>query len=101
MADVTILAPADWQVDLKEQQLTIIAPASTSIEKEDHIKIVYTSIQGYLRMVTISVKLLTTGFDANATLAWNRFATHSPENILLDFSYAGYKHGTEHLPPFI
>lgn len=100
VADVTILAPADWQVDLKEQQLTIIAPASTSIEKEDHIKIVYTSIQGYLRMVTISVKLLTTGFDANATLAWNRFATHSPENILLDFSYAGYKHGTE-APPAI
>ena len=100
VADVTILAPADWQVDLKEQQLTIIAPASTSIEKEDHIKIVYTSIQGYLRMVTISVKLLTTGFDANATLAWNRFATHSPENILPDFSYAGYKHGTE-APPAI
>lgn len=97
---VTILAPDDWQADLEEQQLTIIAPSNTSVEKEENIKIIYTSIQGYLRMTTISVKLLTTGFDANATLAWNRFATNSPENILLDFSYAGYKHGTE-APPAV
>lgn len=27
------------------------------------------------------------------TTAWNEFVTNSPQNVLLDFSYAGYNHG--------
>ncbi len=30
--------------------------------------------------------------QANTT-AWNEFGTNSDKNVLLDFSYAGYKHG--------
>ena len=32
------------------------------------------------------------------TTAWNEFATNSKDNVLLDFSYAGYNHGLS-LPP--
>lgn len=96
----TILAPDNWKIDLEEKQLTITAPSTATAEKEYTIKIVCTSINGYLRITSIPVKLLTTGFDANATLAWNNFATGNPANVLPDFSYAGYKHGIE-APPAI
>lgn len=34
----------------------------------------------------------------NTTEAWNKFVTGSADNVLLDFSYAGYKHGEEAAP---
>lgn len=41
---------------------------------------------------TVSVKPMET------TLAWNKFLTGAADNVLLDFSYAGYKHGEEAAP---
>ena len=32
------------------------------------------------------------------TLAWNKFVAGTEDNVLLDFSYAGYKHGEEAAP---
>ena len=32
------------------------------------------------------------------TDAWNKFVAGSADNVLLDFSYAGYKHGEEEAP---
>lgn len=32
------------------------------------------------------------------TKAWNKFVAGSADNVLLDFSYAGYKHGEEEAP---
>lgn len=32
------------------------------------------------------------------TEAWNKFVAGSADNVLLDFSYAGYKHGEEEAP---
>lgn len=34
----------------------------------------------------------------NTTDAWNKFVTGSTDNVLLDFSYAGYKHGEVEAP---
>ncbi len=36
--------------------------------------------------------------NKNTTDAWNKFVTESEDNVLLDFSYAGYKHGEEEAP---
>ena len=33
--------------------------------------------------------------DANAALAWRNFKAGTADNVLLDYSYAGYKHGEE------
>lgn len=36
--------------------------------------------------------------DLETTEAWNKFNAGAEDNILLDFSYAGYKHGEEEAP---
>ena len=97
VSEASIIAPDGWKVDLEENQLTIISPANTDREKELKIKIVCTSIQGYLRTTTIPVKLLTTTFGANTCTSWQEFINKDAKNVLLDFSYAGYKHGE--MPP--
>lgn len=98
IAQAMIQAPDGWQVKLEEQLLTIVAPSKNEVEKTETIRIVITSSKNYIRIVPITVRLLTTGYDANACTAWNEFNTNAPGNILPDFSYAGYKHG-EVAPP--
>ena len=41
------------------------------------------------------VTLLDEQVDANAALAWRNFKAGTADNVLLDYSYAGYKHGEE------
>lgn len=100
VAKVVIQAPAGWSVQLEEQLLSITAPTQNSIEKEEVIQLIITSEKGYIRIVPINVRLLTTDFDANACKAWLDFKNQTADNLLLDFSYAGYKHG-EVAPPDI
>ena len=48
--------------------------------------------------MTLEAKLLNTTFDADYCNAWKEFVSGSENNVLLDFSYAGYMHG-EVAPP--
>lgn len=98
VAKVVIQAPDGWLVRLDEQELSITAPTQNNIEKEESIRLIITSDKGYIRIVPIQVRLLTTSFDANACKAWLDFKNQTAQNLLLDFSYAGYKHG-EVAPP--
>lgn len=97
VAEAIIQAPEGWEVSLTEKQLTIIAPNSNSVVKKETIKIVITSDRNYIRIVPIQVQLLTTAFGSGCT-AWTEFITKDANNVLLDFSYAGYKRG-EVAPP--
>ena len=64
---------------------------------EETIKIVLTSSKNYIRIVSIEVKQLSNEAGAEA---WQQFVNEDQQNVLLDFSYAGYKHG-EIAPPEI
>lgn len=92
---IIIDAPEEWMVVVEEDQLFVTAPKKNFIEKEVEIRLFITSEEGYLKVVKFSVVQLTTELDANACEAWNNFKTQSEENLLLDFSYAGYMHGEE------
>ena len=96
--EATIQAPQGWKVTLSETELSITAPDKTDVERQETIRIIITSPKKYIRILPIRVKLLTSKYDATACLAWNEFITGAPDNVLLDFSYAGYKHG-EVAPP--
>lgn len=98
VANAIIQAPEGWKVTLSETELKITAPSQTDAEKQEKINILITSPKQYIRIVTMDVKLLTTKFDASFCTAWNEFVNKDPKNVLLDFSYAGYKHG-EVAPP--
>lgn len=56
-----------------------------------------------LSSMTISIKTGTATYnipvkEMETTLAWNKFVLGAEDNLLLDFSYAGYKHGEESAP---
>lgn len=96
---VVIKAPKGWNIVLKDNELSITSPKANDIEnKEEIINIIITSSKNYIRIVPLKVQLLTTGYDANACDAWNKYNLGEADNLLLDFSYAGYKHG-EVAPP--
>lgn len=98
VSEAMIQAPEGWEVKLTENELRIQAPRKTDAERRESIRIVITSPKNFIRIVKVDVKLLSAGFYENACAAWNEFANKQPGNVLLDFSYAGYKHG-EVAPP--
>lgn len=98
VAGAFIQAPDGWTVVLNEESLLVSAPARNSTEREVEVRIVVTSEENYIKMVTLTFVQLTVGIDENGCEAWNNFKLQTEENVLLDYSYAGYKHG-EQAPP--
>ncbi|MDN0051486.1 DUF4955 domain-containing protein [Bacteroides caecigallinarum] len=89
-----------WKIKIDEKELAIQAPSENKRNEaytEDIIIKIF-SKEGYCRLVTMKVKLLTTEMFNGAAQAWNDFVNQDPDNVLLDFSYAGYMHG-EVAPP--
>lgn len=90
-----IRAPEGWHVVLEEDMLFVTAPELNSVEREVEIQIIITSEEGYMKVVKLKFVQLTIALDQNACEAWNNFKLGNDENVLLDFSYAGYMHGEE------
>lgn len=83
-----------WGVKLTENKLIVTAP-KTNVQGKEYEEQIYIKIfskEGYCRVVKLPVKLLTTKIDANSAIAWQHFKT-GENNVLLDYSYAGYNHG--------
>lgn len=98
VAEVTIHAPKGWSAELEETTLKITSPAQMPAQSEFTLSLVATSEEGYLKIIPMKLTLLNETWDANACEAWRNFKLRNDENVLLDFSYAGYKHG-EVAPP--
>lgn len=98
VAEVTIQAPKGWSAELEETTLKITSPAQMPAQSEFTLSLVATSEEGYLKIIPMKLTLLNETWDANACAAWRNFKLRNDENVLLDFSYAGYKHG-EVAPP--
>lgn len=58
----------------------------------------YDSTSMTLALKTGGKSFTVTVRDMKTTEAWNKFNAGAEDNILLDFSYAGYKHGEETAP---
>ena len=95
-----VIETTGWGIKLTETELTVTAPAANSQGKdyETQIAIKIFSKEGYCRLVTLPVKLLATAVNENSAIAWQNFLSGGSENVLLDYSYAGYMHG-EVAPP--
>lgn len=99
VAEAMLQVPAGWKATLEETTLTVTAPPTASASGEPlTLSVVATSKEGYLKIATLKLKLLTDELYANACEAWRNFEAGTAKNVLLDFSYAGYKHG-EVAPP--
>lgn len=96
--EATIQAPEGWKVVLTETELSITSPATADAERQEKINIIITSPKNYVRVVAVQAKLLTKKYSAGTSQAWKDYVGQSTDNVLLDFSFAGYKHG-EVAPP--
>lgn len=95
-----VIETLDWGIQIEETKMYVTAP-STNVkgqEYEENLIIKIFSKEGYCRLVTVPVKLSTTKLNENTALAWQYFSSNSEQNVLLDYSYAGYMHG-EVAPP--
>lgn len=99
VAEAVIQAPEGWRAELTETELIVTAPAvARQAEEPVTLSVVVTSPKGYLKIVSLEVVLLNEQLDANACAAWRNFKAGTADNVLLDYSYAGYGHG-EVAPP--
>lgn len=96
--EAVIQAPQGWKVALSETELSITSPDATDVVKHEQITIIITSTKKYIRIVTVQTQLLTSKYASGTSRTWLDFAGKSADNILPDFSFAGYKHG-EVAPP--
>ena len=95
-----VIETLNWGIQIEENKMYVTAP-STNVkgqEYEENLIIKIFSKEGYCRLVTVPVKLSTTKLNENTALAWQYFSSNSEQNVLLDYSYAGYMHG-EVTPP--
>ena len=98
VVEVMIQAPKGWSAELEETTLKVTSPAQMPTQSEFTLSLVATSEEGYLKIIPMKLTLLNETWDASACEAWRNFKLRNDENVLLDFSYAGYKHG-EVAPP--
>ena len=93
--DALIQAPEGWEVALNEAKLSITSPNTTDAVKTEEINIIITSSRKFIRIVTIKTKLLN---SYGTSKTWLDFEGNTNDNVLLDFSFAGYEHGEKEPP---
>ena len=95
VTDAVVMAyPDGWRIQITEEGKFIITP-SVSEEGEHIVEIWLQSAEPekYIRKYRFSFVFSSYDLDPNACNAWKHFVEESEENVLLDFSYAGYDHG--------
>lgn len=97
IASCMIQAPQGWDVTLTDEMLSIYAPVFADEHKET-VSIYLTSTKGLLRRMDLEFTTDPRSASDIGCKIWQDFANDTPENILLDYSYAGYMNG-EVAPP--
>ena len=92
VADAIIRVPDGWRAVLTEETLEVTAPISGE-EGEYRIDIILTSTEGLILHESLTFALTAKAIDPNNCKEFNDFVAGNSENMLLDFSYAGYMHG--------
>ena len=93
VVDATIrVCPEGWRVRITEDNKFIVTATSADIRGESQlIEVWLMSDKQYIRKYKFSFIL--GNVDPNDCTAWKEFVTRDENNVLLDFSYAGYDHG--------
>lgn len=91
--------PEGWRARLEETAggngkhvLTVMAPETGTAGKYTVI-LRLESKEAYVRNCVLTFSLVDTQWDPSACAEWNEFVSGADNNVLLDFSYAGYMHG--------
>jgi hypothetical protein len=95
--DAFFNVPEGWRAVLTDDELQVTAP-SEGAKGEYTINLVLTSVDGFILNEEFVFTLSDERYDASSCKEFNDWKAGNEENLLLDFSYAGYMHG-EIAPP--
>ena len=84
--------PEGWAARLTEEKLELTAP-SAGKDGEYDIVVIGVSEKGYMKKFTFVFQLVAKTIDESNCKVWNDFVAGNEDNVLLDYSYAGYNHG--------
>ena len=84
--------PHGWSAALTDETLSVTAP-SEGTEGEYTINLVLTSVDGHIRHIEFTFTLNPKVFNPEDCQIYNDWLSKNENNVLLDFSYAGYNHG--------
>ncbi len=94
LAQAIVLAPDGWTVILSDGQLSVTAPTSGTEGSEAEINLLLVSTKGYIRNLRLHYVITTApNIGKTGLKTWDDFFEDNEDNLLLDFSYAGYDHG--------
>ena len=94
VTDATIkVCPDGWRARITEDGKFIVNSPAAGEAGEYTVEVWLLSEEQYIRKYKFPFCL--SDIDPNACDAWNEFITGDENNVLLDFSYAGYMHGEE------
>ncbi len=98
VASALIRATEGWTAQITANDFSITAPASGHQGDVCDVEIVLVSSKGWLRKMELTFKLSTNKDGKTGVKTWDDWLDQNEDNVLPDFSYAGYNHG-ENVPP--
>ena len=94
--------PEGWRVQITEEGKFMVTGPASGIQEGDYTVEIWLQSaepEKYIRKHKFSFHYVPgTSLYPDGTQAWQEFMAEDPDNVLLDFSYAGYNHG-ETAPP--
>ena len=97
VADAFFSVPEGWHAVLTDSELQVTAP-SEGTKGEYTINLVLTSVDGFILNEEYVFSLSDERYDGSSCKEFNDWKAGNEDNVLLDFSYAGYMRG-EVAPP--
>ena len=93
VAQAIARVPEGWTLVVTEEECAVTAPSEGVDGETVPLDILVVSSKGYLRRVKLSFRLSTAPDGKTGVKTWDDWVSGSAENLLLDYSYAGYDHG--------
>lgn len=92
VANAFFSVPEGWEAVLTDKDIQFTSPSSGT-PGEYKVSLVLTSTDGYILHEEYIFTLSSQTYDPSNCKIYNDWISQNEENVLLDFSYAGYNHG--------
>lgn len=93
VAEAIVQAPEGWIMTVTDTECTITAPETGTEGEQVQLGILIVSSKGYLRREKLSFTFTLVADGTTGVKTWDDWVTGSSDNVLPDFSFAGYDHG--------
>ncbi|MBR1869240.1 MAG: DUF4955 domain-containing protein [Bacteroidales bacterium] len=93
VAQVMVKAPSGWNVVYTDECFTVMAPESGTEGERAGIDVTILSSEHFVKNVHLEFSLTLKPVGKTGLKQWDDFVEGNADNVLLDYSYAGFDHG--------